>query len=111
MNSNPQLQVITGRDNPALVAQASRRIGGEWPEFMLHDPVADNFPYCYENLPEYQFILLKQDENEPIAIGNSIPLAWNESLEDLPDDIATEMRELYLVRKPWAEKSAKFVMP
>jgi GNAT superfamily N-acetyltransferase len=86
MNSNPQLQVITGRDNPALVAQASRRIGGEWPEFMLHDPVADNFPYCYENLPEYQFILLKQDENEPIAIGNSIPLAWNESLEDLPDD-------------------------
>jgi hypothetical protein len=33
---------------------------------------------------------------------------WFDGLEDLPDDIAAEMRDLYLVRKPWAERSENF---
>ena len=33
---------------------------------------------------------------------------WFDGLEDIPDDIAAEMRDLYLVRKPWEERSAKF---
>jgi hypothetical protein len=32
-----------------------------------------------------------------------------DGLAKLPDDIAAEMRELYLLRKPWAERSAKFM--
>ncbi len=31
-----------------------------------------------------------------------------DGLAQLPDDIAAEMRELYLLRKPWSEMSAKF---
>lgn len=31
-----------------------------------------------------------------------------DGLEKLPDDIATEMQDLYLVRKPWEERSARF---
>ncbi|HMJ61938.1 MAG TPA: hypothetical protein VK493_09260, partial [Bryobacteraceae bacterium] len=31
-----------------------------------------------------------------------------DGLEKLPDDIAAEMRELYLMRKPWAERSEQF---
>jgi len=34
---------------------------------------------------------------------------WFNGLEDLPDDIAAEMRDLYLMRKPWAERSEKFI--
>ncbi len=34
---------------------------------------------------------------------------WFDGLEDLPDDIAAEMRDLYLVRKPWAQRSEKFM--
>ena len=33
---------------------------------------------------------------------------WFDGLARLPDDIAAEMRELYLLRKPWAERSARF---
>lgn len=33
---------------------------------------------------------------------------WFDGLEDMPDDVAAEMRDLYLVRKPWEERSAKF---
>ncbi|MGH9584000.1 MAG: DUF5703 domain-containing protein, partial [Bryobacteraceae bacterium] len=33
---------------------------------------------------------------------------WFDGLEKLPDDIAAEMRELYLLRKPWEQRSARF---
>jgi hypothetical protein len=86
MISDSRYRIITGRDDPEIVGAASRRIGGEWPEFMLHDPVADNFPYCYEHLAEFQFVLVKAGETNPVAIGNSIPLVWEDDLENLPDD-------------------------
>ncbi len=34
---------------------------------------------------------------------------WFDGLAKLPDDIAAEMRELYLMRKPWSERSARFM--
>ena len=34
---------------------------------------------------------------------------WHDGLAALPDDIADEMRDLYLLRKPWSERSARFV--
>jgi hypothetical protein len=33
---------------------------------------------------------------------------WFDGMENLPDDIAAEMRDLYLVRKPWEERSDRF---
>ncbi|HEY3856153.1 MAG TPA: glycoside hydrolase [Verrucomicrobiae bacterium] len=33
---------------------------------------------------------------------------WFNGQEDLPDNIAAEMRDLYLTRKPWAERSKEF---
>jgi hypothetical protein len=34
---------------------------------------------------------------------------WFDGLDNLPDDIAAEMRDLYLVRKPWAQRSQRFM--
>ena len=34
---------------------------------------------------------------------------WFDGLARLPDDIAAEMRDLYLLRKPWEQRSAKFM--
>jgi len=33
---------------------------------------------------------------------------WFDGLDELPEDIAAEMRDLYLVRKPWEERSERF---
>ena len=33
---------------------------------------------------------------------------WFNGLEDLPDNIAAEMRDLYLAKKPWSERSKEF---
>lgn len=34
---------------------------------------------------------------------------WYDGLERLPDDIAAEMRDLYLLRKPWSQRSPRFM--
>lgn len=34
---------------------------------------------------------------------------WFDGLATLPDDIAAEMRELYLMRKPWDQRSTRFM--
>ncbi len=34
---------------------------------------------------------------------------WYDGLASLPDDIAAEMRDLYLLRKPWSQRSARFL--
>lgn len=42
--------------------------------------------------------------------GSYIPeTIYFDGLEKLPDDIAAEMRELYLMRKPWDQRSRKFM--
>jgi len=56
-----------------------------WPEFMLHDTVANNnwmkFIEAYK-----KFQLLIMDDNEILAVINTVPLHYDESISDLPDD-------------------------
>ncbi|MCU1234107.1 MAG: hypothetical protein JWP63_2074, partial [Candidatus Solibacter sp.] len=44
--------------------------------------------------------------SQGIYIGET---SYFNGLEKLPDDIAAEMRELYLLRKPWEQRSARFM--
>jgi len=78
--------IFTGRDNYELVNKAAERISPEWPQFMLHDPVADYLDDCYEKLPDFQFVITGEDTNEPLAIGNSIPIFWDKPVEGLPEE-------------------------
>lgn len=86
MNTANKYRIITAKENPDLVNRASDNIEREWPEFMLHDPAADFLSACYNELPQYQFVLVDTANNIPLAIGNSIPLRWTGALEELPDD-------------------------
>ena len=55
-----------------------------WPEFMLHDDYANKyFGALYDEFPEFQFIMV--ENNRVIALGNSIPLVWKNSLDALPE--------------------------
>jgi hypothetical protein len=51
---------------------------------MFHDPVAaEHHPTMYEQCPDFQFYI--QDEDGTlVANGNSIPVAWDGTSDDLP---------------------------
>lgn len=67
----------------ALVWEFNRQ---NWPEFMFHDPIATAcWPALHEHFAEYQFAITEGPGEAVIVQANSIPLAWNGRLEDLPD--------------------------
>lgn len=59
-----------------------------WPEFMLHDSVADQYFFeLYTVFPEFQFWLIDEVEGKEVivGIGNSIPLHFDGELNQLPE--------------------------
>ncbi len=57
-----------------------------WPEFMMHDPIAnENWHELFDRFSDYQFALLDTETDRMAAMGNSLPFCWNGSLSDLPE--------------------------
>jgi hypothetical protein len=83
--TGPLTKIITAADDYNAVISASHLIPNEWPRFMLYDPVAHLLDYCYHDLPRHQFILVDPQTGEPLALGNSIPIHWQQPVEELPD--------------------------
>ncbi|MBT3254745.1 MAG: GNAT family N-acetyltransferase [Candidatus Marinimicrobia bacterium] len=94
MKLSPQLQTemdsrnlkfIQACDMDGFVDAADVVTVPSWPEFMHHDPVANNWYSMHEKYPEFQFALIETETEKWIAVGNSIPLHFDGALEDLPD--------------------------
>jgi hypothetical protein len=50
-------------------------VGGAYPEFMRHDPVAnERFPRVYEMYPDWQLVAVAGDRT--IGFLNCVPLRW-----------------------------------
>lgn len=57
-----------------------------WPEFMLHDPVANELWHeLLDRFPEYQLALYDTQNHRVAGMGNSFPLRWDDQLEHLPE--------------------------
>lgn len=79
-------KLITPKDLPDYEDRADEIAVGSWPEFMLHDPVANrNWHNLFDRFEEYQFAMLDTESNRMAAMGNSVPFHWDQSLADLPE--------------------------
>jgi len=68
------------RDRAGDIAEAA------WPEFMLHDSVADeNWHELFDRFSDYQFALVDTQANRMAAMGNSLPFYWDDNLSGLPE--------------------------
>lgn len=57
-----------------------------WPEFMLHDAVAnEHWHELLDRFADYQVALYDTEKNRVAGIGSSFPLRWDDTLENLPD--------------------------
>ena len=85
MNQN-RFQIITPSDLADYRDQAGNLSEVCWPEFMLHDPIAnENWHELFDRFEAYQFAMLDIETNRMAAMGNSLPLYWNQPLEELPE--------------------------
>jgi GNAT superfamily N-acetyltransferase len=68
------------RDRAGDIAEVS------WPEFMMHDSVANEYWHeLFDRFSEYQFALLDTETNRMAAMGNSLPFHWDKDLAELPE--------------------------
>lgn len=79
--------LVTAKDRDGLLKAVDAEVTGVWPEFMLHDTVANNYWIrLYSEFPEYQFALFDKESGKMAAAGNCIPLLWDEDPESLPNE-------------------------
>lgn len=85
MNTS-RFQLITPNDLDDYDEQADGIANASWPEFMLHDPVAnESWHELFDRFEEYQFALLDTETNRMAAMGNSLPFYWDKDLSELPE--------------------------
>lgn len=81
-----RFKIISPEDLENYRSLAGDIAGVSWPEFMLHDPVADeHWHELFDRFNEYQFALLDTGTNRMAAMANSLPFFWDRPLEDLPE--------------------------
>jgi len=83
--NNESFQVITPNhaDYRNLVRGLTKEI---WPEFMLHDAVANELWHeLLDRFAEYQLALYDTQNNRAAGMANSFPLRWDTPLENLPE--------------------------
>ena len=81
-----RFQLITPNDLEDYDDQADVIANASWPEFMLHDSVANkNWHELFDRFEEYHFALLDTETNRMAAMGNSLPFRWDKDLSELPE--------------------------
>jgi GNAT superfamily N-acetyltransferase len=81
-----RLQLITPKDLSDYRERANEIAEASWPEFMLHDPIADEYWHeLFDRFIEYQFAMLDIETNRMAAMGNSLPFHWDKDLSELPE--------------------------
>jgi len=68
----------------------------------LMDPMFDMYTAMFDSLA---LAARQQWDSKGVFIPETV---WFDGLARLPDDIAQEMADLYLLRKPWKQRSKKF---
>ena len=81
-----RFRLIVPHDLPDYRDRAGDLAVDSWPEFMLHDPIAnENWHELFDRFIEYQFALLDTETDRMAAMGNSLPFFWDRSLEELSE--------------------------
>jgi hypothetical protein len=92
--------VATVADRPDLVEPAWQCTRDLMPEYNNHGDVLNEYwPRLTEELPEYQFHLLGEDE-QILARARSIPLRWDGTVDGLPQGIDGAIARGFDERQP-----------
>jgi GNAT superfamily N-acetyltransferase len=85
MIDNNKWTIVTGSECPEAAEKFYEQKSRIWPEFMRRDKVANKLwhPYLNEIFKDFQLYLLNEHE-EPIAVGHSMPLTWDGTVDGLP---------------------------
>jgi GNAT superfamily N-acetyltransferase len=77
-----KIESYTLAERPDLIDEQDRLMTREWPAFVIEGDGGQGWNELFSEFREFQFVLL--EEGEIVAIGNTIPLALDRAVSDLP---------------------------
>jgi len=81
-----RFQLIQPGDLADYRQRAGEIADASWPEFMLHDPIAnENWHELFDRFSEYQFGLIDMETDRMATMGNSLPFHWEQEISELPE--------------------------
>src|SRR5690349_17520791 len=85
MNTS-RYQIIKPNDLPDYRKLAGAIGDASWPEFMMHDTIANEYWHeLFDRFSEYQFALMDMETHRMAAMGNSVPFHWEAGVSALPE--------------------------
>ncbi len=80
-------EIVTLKQKPHLSDQIDRLGKQAWPEFIHHSNIR-HWHALFDTFAHFQLLLCEPGDTV-IGIGHTVPIVWNGTNEDLPDDIDT----------------------
>jgi len=78
-------KVVSLKDRYDLFKEQDAVCEEVWPEFMLHDPVANEYWMQFVELfKDYQILIM--DGDNILAVANTVPIFFDKQLEELPEE-------------------------
>lgn len=93
--------LYTLSERPELRSQIADLSGQSWPQFLLHSNNR-RWHLLFEAFAPFQLLLCDSTDNL-VAVGHTVPLIWDGSLEDLPatiEEILARAEQAYVNRQP-----------
>lgn len=103
--------LILVSEAPELDEEAEKRFVEEWPEFIFHD--ADVKLYSDRRrsyFADWEFYLIGAEDRRLIGGCWGVPLAWDESVEDLPGGFTDSLRRAVSGREAGIEPNTFVLM-
>jgi hypothetical protein len=77
--------IATARERPDL-AERGRETSVVWPEYNVHSPISNRYwNRLNTEFPDHQFVLYDESADEVVAMGHSVPVVWDGTIDGLPD--------------------------
>lgn len=89
-DTSARITVHTLRERPALRRHFARFHETAWPAFLQDEPASAAWPALYADFADFQLALVAG--RRVVAIGNTIPIAWDGTVGDLPGRIVDVLR-------------------
>ncbi len=92
-------QVVRYSERPELWDDIGELSGEVWPEYNLHGETLNHYwRQLYDVFPDWQFVLYDPGEQEILAEGHTIPLAWDGTDADLGPGIDASLAAAFDLR-------------
>jgi hypothetical protein len=92
--------VVRYSDRPELWQQNTQLSDEVWPEYNVHGEVVSRYwPLLYERFADYQFVSYDEEFEAVLAEGQTIPCAWDGTVEGLGPGIDDTMTNAFALHE------------